>query len=60
LTWDAGAAVEVRGRQRSWDQLRDDSTDDPVANMATDEATKLDARRDYRIEIIAEKVELIE
>ncbi len=60
LNLEAGAAVQVKGRLRSWDQPRSESIDERVADASRDEDAKRSVRRDYRIEVIAEKVEPIE
>lgn len=55
LNLDTGAPVSVKGRLRSWDSPREETG---IQNKV--EAKALDKqvlRRDYRVEVIAEKVE---
>ncbi len=60
LNLDAGAGVEVKGRLRSWDQPHSESSDGQVADASGNDDVQRSVRRDYRIEVIAEKVEPIE
>ncbi len=60
LNLDAGAAVRVQGRLRSWDQPRQKSADEEDADSSGEGGEKRIAHREYRIEVIAEKVETIE
>lgn len=60
LDLQAGAAVQVQGRLRSWDQPRHESSDEEDADPTGEGSEKRVVHREYRIEVIAEKVESIE
>ncbi len=60
LNLDAGAGVRVQGRLRSWDQPRHESSDGEDPDSSGEGSEKRIAHREYRIEVIAEKVETIE
>ena len=55
LDLQAGAAVRVEGRLRSWDFFPEqaETTSDPVPGISPTQ----DARHDYHLEVIAEKVD---
>ncbi|MBI3913123.1 MAG: single-stranded DNA-binding protein [Chloroflexi bacterium] len=53
-----GAAVRVQGRLRSWDIPADSDSESPASEMETAPPTPRHVpRRDYRLEVIAEKVD---
>jgi len=55
LDLQAGAAVRVEGRLRSWDFFPEQA--EPSSDPATAEASPQDSRHDYHLEVIAEKVD---
>jgi hypothetical protein len=57
LDLQAGAAVRVEGRLRSWDSFPEQA--DVVAESSTPAATSQDSRHDHHLEVIAEKVDPI-
>ncbi len=57
LNLDTGAAVSVQGRLRSWDTPREETRVDEESEARTLAADNHPPRREYRVEVIAEKVE---
>ncbi len=60
LDLQAGAPVRVQGRLRSWDKSHDDPSGDGESDTVGVPNEKKVPRRDYRIEVIAEKVDPIQ
>jgi len=57
LNLQTGAAVSVQGRLRSWDTPREDTPIEEELEASVMSAGKRVHRRDYRVEVIAEKVD---
>jgi len=59
LNLDTGAAVNVEGRLRSWDTPREEAPMEEEVDARAASAGKRVPRRDYRVEVIAEKVDVL-
>jgi single-stranded DNA-binding protein len=57
LNLQTGAAVSVQGRLRSWDTPREDTPMEDRLEANGQPGEKHLPRRDYRVEVIAEKVD---
>ena len=57
LDLQMGAAVSVQGRLRSWDAPREETPLDDRLEANAQPGEKRVPRRDYRVEVIAEKVD---